>query len=108
MVEDRELLVKAAADGALADDRELGVDVDGARARHQEEAGLEVLQIVDREGVEPLAVDGEHPLRQESRVEREQSGGIGERRFDVAGAVADHEGIAVQDLDLRAHRRPPA
>ena len=84
VVEDRQLLVEAAADGALADHRELGVDVDGAGAGHQEEAGLEVLQVVDRQGVEPLAVDREHPLREEARVEGEQAGRVGHRRFDVA------------------------
>ena len=78
VVEDRELLVEAAADGALADHRQLGVDVDGAGARDEEEARLEVLQVVDRERVEPLAVDGEHPLRQEARVEREEAGRVGQ------------------------------
>ena len=103
VVEDRELLVEAPAHGALADHRELGVDVDGAGARHQEEPGLEVLQVVHRQRVEPLAVDGEHPLGEEPRVEREQAGRIGQRGLDVAGLVADDEGVAVEDLDLGAH-----
>ena len=48
VVEDRELLVEAVAHGPLADDRQLGVDVDRARPGHQEEARLEVLEVVDR------------------------------------------------------------
>ena len=55
------VLVEAVADGALADHRQLGVDVDGAGARHEEEPGLEVLQVVGRQRVQPLAVDGQHP-----------------------------------------------
>ena len=51
VVEDRELLAEAVADGALADHRQLRVDVDRARARHEEEARLEVLQVVDRQRV---------------------------------------------------------
>ena len=61
------------ADGALADDRQLGVDVDRAGARDEEEARLEVLQVVDRQRVELLAVDRQDPGRQEPRVEREQA-----------------------------------
>ena len=80
----RELLVEAVADRALADHRQLGVDVDGAGARHEEEPGLEVLQVVDRQRVEPLAVDGEHPPGEEPGVEGEQPGRIGRRRLDVA------------------------
>ena len=74
MVEDRQLLVEAVADGAPADHRQLRVDVHRAGARHEEEARLEVLQVVDRERVHPLAVDRQHPLRQEPRVEREEAG----------------------------------
>ena len=70
VVEHGELLVEAVADRALPDHRQLGVDVDGAGAGDQEEPGLEVLQVVDGQRVEPLAVDGEHPLRQEPGVER--------------------------------------
>ena len=103
VVEDRELLVEASADRPLADDRRLGVDVDGPGARHQEEPGLEVLQVVHRQRVEPLAVDREHPPGEEPRVEREQAGRIGRRRLDVAGFVADDERVAVEDLDLGAH-----
>ena len=49
VVQDRELLVEAVSDGPPADHRELRVDVDGARARDEEETRLEVLQVVDRE-----------------------------------------------------------
>src|SRR6266540_1938206 len=46
VVEDGELLPEATVDGALADHRELCVNVDGAGAGHEEEPGLEVLQVV--------------------------------------------------------------
>ena len=99
--DDSELLVGAFAHGALADDRQLGVDVDGPSARRQEESGLEVLQVVHRQRVEPLPVHGERPPREEPRVEREQAGGIGRRRLDVTGFVTDDEHVAVEDLDVR-------
>lgn len=57
VVQDRQVLVEAGAHGPLADHRELGVDVDGPRARHEEEARLEVLQIVDGERTQPLTID---------------------------------------------------
>ena len=100
VVEDRQLLVEASAHGALADDRCLRVDVDGPGARHQEEPGLEVLQVVDGQGVEALPVDGEHPARQEPGVEGEQPGRIGQRGFDVAAVVTHDERVAVEDLDV--------
>ena len=84
VVEDRQLLVEAVADRALADHRQLRVDVDRAGPGNEEEARLEVLQIVDGERVEPLAVHGQHPFREEARVEREEAGRVGERRLDVA------------------------
>ena len=61
VVEDRQLLVEAVPDRPLPDHRELGVDVDRPGARDQEEARLEVLQVVDRERVELLAVDRQDP-----------------------------------------------
>ena len=54
VVQDRQLLAETVADGPLADHRQLGVDVDGAGPRHEEEARLEVLKIVRRQGVETL------------------------------------------------------
>ena len=86
VIQDRELLVEPGGDRALPDHRELRVDVDRAGSRHEEEARLEVLQVVDRERVEPLPVHREHPARQEARVEGEEPGRIGERRLDVAVA----------------------
>jgi len=91
--------VEAVAHGALADHRQLGVDVDGAGARDEEEARLEVLQVVGGECVEALAVDGQHPRREKARVEREQPGGIGKRGLDIAPRVAHHERVALEDLD---------
>ena len=61
VVQDRELLVEAVADRAAADHGQLGVDVDGAGARDEEEAGFEVLEIVDRERVQPLPVHASAP-----------------------------------------------
>ena len=85
--------------GALPDHRELRVDVDGSGPGDEEEAGLEVLEVVDRERVQPLAVHGEDPAREEAGVEGEEPGRIGERRLDVAALVADDERVAVEDLD---------
>ena len=99
MVEDRQLLVEAVAHGPLADDRQLGVDVDRAGPGHEEEARLEVLEVVDRERVELLPVDRQHPAREEPRVEREESRRFGRRRLDVTALVADDEGVAVEDPD---------
>ena len=108
VVQDRELLVEPVSDRPLADHGQLRVDVDGAGPRHQEEPGLEVLQVVDGERVEALAVHGEHPGREEAGVEREQARRIGERRLDVAAGVAHDEGVPVEDLDdAVAHDRPP-
>ena len=45
------------------------VDVDGARAWDEEETRLEVLQVVDRERIEALAVHGQDPCREEAVVE---------------------------------------
>ena len=77
VVQDRQVLVKAVADGALSDDRQLGVHVHGSSPGHEEEARLEVLQIVLGERVELLPVDRQQPFRQEARVEREQTSWIG-------------------------------
>ena len=109
MVENRELLVKTCADRALADHGQLRVDVDGPRTGHEEEARLEVLKVVDRERIQPLAVHGQHPSGEETRVEREQPCRIGRRCFDVAARVADHEGVAIEDPDKPvAHFSLPA
>ena len=72
--------MEAVADGPRADHRQLRVDVDRPGARHEEEARLEVLEVVGRERVQPLAVDGEHPAREEAGVEREQPGRVGRAR----------------------------
>ena len=104
VIEDRDVLAKTTSDGALADHRELGIDVDGAGPRDEEVAGLVVLQVVRRQRVQPLPVRGKGPLRQESRVEEEETGRIGRRRLDVALAVADYERVTVENLhQIRAH-----
>ena len=107
MVEDRQLLVEAIAHRPLADDRQLGVDVDRPGPGHEEEARLEVLEVVDRQRVESLAVDRQHPARDEPHVEREESRRFGRRCLDVTALVTDDERVAVEDPDdLASHRQP--
>ena len=78
VVQDRQLLVEPVRDRASPDDRELRVDVHRPRSRHEEEAGLEVLQVVDRERVQALAVDRQDPAREEARVVGEETGRVGQ------------------------------
>jgi hypothetical protein len=80
VVQDGQPLVESTADRSLADHRELRVDVHGARPGDEEEAGLEVLEVVRRQRIQALAVYGQHPLREEARVEREEAGRVGQRR----------------------------
>src|SRR4029079_103456 len=106
VAEDRELLVEAVTDRPLQEDRQLRVDVDGAGGRDEEEARLEVLEVIGREGVEPEVVDRQDPSREEPGVVREQPGRVGRRGLDVATLVADDERVAVQDPDEgRDHRQ---
>src|SRR5215216_2550889 len=99
MVQDRQLFMETVADGTAADHGELGVDVDRSGTRHEEEPRLEVLQVVDRQRIQALGVDGQDPAREEAAVEREEACGVRERGLDVPPRVADHEGVAVEDLD---------
>src|SRR5512132_1425479 len=93
----------------MTDHRQLGVDIDRAGPRHQEKARLEVLQVVDRQRREPLAIDRQHPPGQKARVEREQPGRVSEGGLDVAALIAHHKGIAIEDPDLGVgHREPSA
>ena len=98
VIHHRELFVEAGADRAVPDHRQLRVDVNRAGPGHEEELALEVLDVVDRQGVEAIAVDAQYPLRQEARVEREEARRIRQRGFDVAALVAHDEGVAVEDL----------
>ena len=93
------------ADRPTTDHRQRRVDVDGAGAGRQEEPGLEVLQIVDGEWVEPLPVDRQNPLRQEAGVEREQTGRVLGRGVDVTPPVADHEGVPIENAHLTSGHR---
>jgi hypothetical protein len=104
-IEDRQLLVKSMLDDTMSQHGQLRVDVHGPRCGHEEELRLEEVEIVDRKGRQPLTRHGEDPLRQESRVEREQPRWVGERGLDVAAFVTDDEGVAVEDLDLFAVHR---
>ena len=107
VIEDRKPLVEAVADRTLADHRQLRVHVDAPDTGHKEEPRLEVLEVVGRQGGEPVAVHSQHPLRKETGVEREQSRRVGERRFDVAARIADDERVAVEDRDEAAVHEPP-
>ena len=71
VVEDRDRFMEAVADRTLADHRELRVDVDRPRAGHEEEARLEVLQVVDGERVEPLRRSRSAPSVERKRVSNE-------------------------------------
>ena len=108
VVEDGQRLPEAAAHRPFPDHRQLRVDVVRGHAGHQEEPGLVVLQVVVGQDVEPLAVDGEHPLRQVARVEREETRRLVRGGLDVAAVLADHERVAVQDADgvLPGHQAP--
>jgi hypothetical protein len=77
VVEDGEFLAEAVDDLAAADDRQGRVDVDGAGAGHEEEPGLEVVQVVGRQRVEAVPVQGEHPAGQVAGVPGEQAVGFG-------------------------------
>jgi hypothetical protein len=99
VVQDRQLLVEAVSDRASPDDGELRVDVHRPGSRYEEEAGLEILQVVDRERVQALAVDRQDPAREEARVVGEEAGRIGQRGLDVTPRVGHDEGVAVEDLD---------
>ena len=99
VVENDELLVESVGNDPPTDDRQVGIHIDGAGTRHEEEAGFEVLQLVDRQGVESLVVDREYPLGQEPGVEGEQTRGVGERGLDVTAPVTDDERVSVEDLD---------
>jgi hypothetical protein len=59
-------LLEAVAHGALADNRALGVHVDGRLAGDDEVPRLDVLHVVDRQRVQALVVGGQHPVEQEA------------------------------------------
>src|SRR5690606_20870331 len=99
MVDDPQPLVEASADRAPTDHRQLRVDVLRGGAGHEEEPRLVVLQVVYGQRLEPLAVDGQDPGRQEPCVEGEQPGRGGRRGLDVAAVVADHERVTGEDVD---------
>src|SRR5689334_21426643 len=111
VVENLELLTKPVSDRTASDDGELRIDVDGPRPGNQEETCLEVLQVVGRQRCQPFPIHRQDPLREEAGVEGEQARRVGQRRLDVPSGIADHESIAVEDLDepvAHALRRPPA
>src|SRR4030095_485076 len=109
VVEDRQLFVEAVRHRAMADHRQLGVDIDRAGSGHEEKACLEVLQVIDRQGRNALPIDGEHPAGEKARVEPEQPRRVGEGGLDVAALIAHHKGVAIKDLDLVfGHGEPSA
>src|SRR5207342_3895218 len=76
---------------------------------YKEEPGLEVLEIVDRQRVQLLPVDGQDPPRKEPGVEREETCRFGRGRLHVTSFVADDECISIEDPDrlLRHGLGPP-
>jgi hypothetical protein len=99
VVDEGDLLVEAAVDLALADHRQVRVDVDGAGGQRREELHLVVGQIVRRQQLGADAVDGEDPARQEAGVVEEEPMVLGGRGLEVAARIADHEGVALEDGD---------
>ncbi len=59
VIEDGHLLVEAVSDGSFANDRQVGIDIDGAGSRNEEELYVEVVEVVRRQNVWTLTVYGE-------------------------------------------------
>ena len=75
VVQDRQLLVEARRHRALPDHRELRVDVDGSGPGDEEEARLEVLEVVDRERVRAARRSTVRTQRERKRVSKEKRPG---------------------------------
>ncbi len=99
-VADQQLLPKAVPGRPLAHDGEVGIDVNRAGPGDEEELGGEVIEVISGERLQRLVVDGQDPPREEARVPGEQAVRVSRRGLDVAGQVADNEGVAFED----AHR----
>src|SRR5262249_55210422 len=83
-------------------------DVDPLRPHYEEEPRGEVVELVGRECVEGLAVDGELPAREESGVLAEEPLGFGRARVDVAPVVAHQEDVPFEDAPrLARHGSAP-
>ena len=81
-----------------SDHGELCVDVDGPRAGHEEEAGLEVLQIVDRQRIQPSPSSVKiHFERKRVSNENSPVGSVRDASMSPF-AVADDECVSVEDL----------
>ena len=91
VVLEQDLLVKPLAHGALAGDREMRVDVDGAGGDRLEELHLKVFLLVDGQHRGAEAVDGQDPAGEEACVVEKQPLRIDRTGFDVAAPIADHE-----------------
>src|SRR5262249_32717146 len=110
LVLDRERVLHAVADEALAPDREdVGRQAVRQRVAH-EERGREVLDLVRGQQQRSLPVDRQLEHREEARVRREQAFDV---PVQVAQPVANAEGRAFEDSELAAHQlsvrsmRPP-
>ena len=53
--------MEAVSDGSFANDRQVGIDIDGAGSRNEEELYVEVVEVVRRQNVWTLTVYGEQP-----------------------------------------------
>ena len=92
--------MEAVADRALADHRQLGVDVDGpgARARGRSASRSTAGRRPRAGSAARRSTVSTHFERKRVSNENRPVGSV-ERRLDVAARVADDEGVAVEDLD---------
>jgi hypothetical protein len=100
LVAHQQFLPKAVPGRPLSYEGEVGIDVNRAGPGDEEELGGEVIEVVPGERLQPLIVDGQVPAREETRVPGEQATRVSRRGLDVAGQVANDEGVAFED----AHR----
>jgi hypothetical protein len=103
VVDDDDLLVKPAVHLAMAIDRDVGVDVDGAGRQRQEELNLVIGEIIHRQELRAHAVEGEDEAREKARVVDEEPVVLRRRRLEIPAAVTDDEGAAVENAYRVGH-----
>jgi hypothetical protein len=99
VVHDCDVLVEAVPDLALADHGQVRVLVVRPRGQVEEELGREVVDVLGREHLRRPAVHRQPPAREEAGVTVEETVRRIGPGIDVAAAVADDEGRAVEDAD---------
>src|SRR5262249_20197514 len=108
VVEDGEVFMEPAANRALPHDREGGLVERRFRRWHQEELRREVVDIVSREHVRRVALDGQTPAWEKARGLEEETRRLAGGGKDVATPVADDERVALEDADgVGTHLRSP-